>query len=173
MRFVLTIGVSLIALAIAASANAAAPCQEPKLEAVASDHPECQFFKGTRHFREKEYSAALQEWMTVIDTKEIPKEFEYLLLDAQNNVGFLYYMGMGTQKNPDLAIQQYWLPAERAGHEEATYHLCHAYADEKPKLALGYCREAIRRYEKLGGADEGNREVIGQLRRYILRLETK
>ena len=168
MRFV--VAIALIALAVASSANAA-PCQEPKLEAVFSDHPECRFYKGTRHFREKEYSSALQEWLAVVDAKDMPKEFEYLQLSAQNNLGYLHYMGLGVKQNSELAIQQYWLPAEKAGHEEAAYHLCHAYADENRKLALGYCREALRRYGKLSEADEDNSEVVAQIRRYISRLE--
>lgn len=168
MRFV--VAIALIALAVASSANAA-PCREPKLEAVSSDHPECRFYKGTRHFREKEYSSALQEWLAVVDTKDMPKEFEYLRLSAQNNLGYLHYMGLGVKQNSELAIQQYWLPAEKAGHEEAAYHLCHAYADENRKLALGYCREALRRYGKLSEADEDNSEVVAQIRRYISRLE--
>jgi TPR repeat protein len=162
--------ISFIALVVASSANAA-PCQEPKLEAVSSDHPECRFYKGTRHFREKEYSVALKEWLAVVDTEDMPKELEYLRLNAQNNLGYLYYMGLGVQQNSAFAIQKYWLPAEKAGHEEAAYHLCHAYADENRKLALGYCREALRRYNKLGEADEDNGEVVAQLRLYIARLE--
>ncbi|WP_157604157.1 hypothetical protein [Rhizobacter sp. Root1221] len=115
----------------------------------------------------------MQEWLAVVGTKDLPKELEYLRLSAQNNVGYLYYMGLGVQKNSELAIQQYWLPAEEAGHEEAAYHLCHAYADANPKLALGYCREALRRYRKLSEADENGGEVVAQLRRYISRLEAR
>lgn len=68
-------------------------------------------------------------------------------------------------------MQQYWLPAEKAGHEEAAYHLCHAYEEENPKLALGYCREALRRYGKVEGTENG--EVVAQLRLYINRLEAR
>ncbi|MDN3575730.1 hypothetical protein QWZ03_02960 [Chitinimonas viridis] len=69
------------------------------------------------------------------------------------------------------AIQQYWLPAEKAGHEEAAYHLCHAYADAAPKLALGYCHKALRSYRKLRKADEDNRAIVAQLHQHISRLE--
>lgn len=162
----------LVALAVASSANAT-PCQEPKLESVASDHPECRFYKGTRYFREKNYSVAMQEWLAVVDTKDMPKELEHLRLSAQNNLGYLHYVGLGIQKNSEVAIQKYWLPAEKAGHEEAAYHLCHAYADENRKAALGYCREALRRYRKLSDDDEENSEVISQLRRYISSLEAR
>lgn len=171
MRFF--IAIAFVPLVFITSIADAAPCQEPKLETVASDHPECRFYRGTRHFREKEYSAALQEWLAVVDTKDIPKEFEHLRLSAQNNLGYLYYMGWGVKRSSETAIQRYWLPAEKAGHEEAAYHLCHAYADDSRKLALGYCREALRRYNKLSDTGEDNSAVVSQIRRYISRLESK
>ncbi|ARN22299.1 sel1 repeat family protein [Piscinibacter gummiphilus] len=171
MRFSIAVPLAALAVASSATAAAAAPCQEPELESVASDDPECHFYKGTRHFREKDYQAALQEWLAVMEAKELPKELEYLRLNAQNNLGYLYYMGLGVRKNTELAIQQYWLPAEKAGHEEAAYHLCHAYAEENRNVALGYCREALRRYGRLGETDEGDAAVVAQLRRYISHLE--
>jgi TPR repeat protein len=147
----------------------AAPCQEPKLESLSGSHPECHLFKGTRHFRAKEYSAASHEWLAVVDAKDMPKEFEHLRVDAQNNLGYLFYMGWGVKQDRERAMQQYWLPADKAGHEEAAYHLCHAYAEDNSRLALGYCREALRRYGKIESAESG--EVVAQLRRYISRLE--
>ena len=160
----------LLALALTVPTVNAAACREPKLESRSSEHPECLFYEGTRHFRLKEYPAALRAWQAIADMKNIPKEFEYLRVDAQNNLGYLYYMGWGVERDPERAIQQFWLPAERAGHEEAAYHLCHAYAEAEPLLALGYCREALRRYGKAGTAED-NATVIAQLRRYIARLE--
>lgn len=158
---------------LAPSITHAAPCTEPKLEQVASTHPECRFYKGTRHFRAREYEAASQEWLALVNAQDVPKEFEHLRVSAQNNLGYLHYMGWGVKQDRALAIQQYWLPAEKAGHEEAAYHLCHAYAEDNPKLALGYCREALRRYAKLGNTDGDNSEVVAQIRRHIARLEAR
>jgi hypothetical protein len=163
----------LVSIGLATSIANAAPCTEPKLERVSNIHPECHFYKGTRHFRAKEYQAASQEWLAVVNAADTPKEFEHLRVDAQNNLGCLYYMGWGVERNPTLAIQRYWLPAEKAGHEEAAYHLCHAYAAEAPKTALGYCREALRRYGKVGDKEGDNSVVVEQILKHIARLEAR
>ncbi|MYN39101.1 hypothetical protein GTP55_06925 [Duganella sp. FT109W] len=162
----------LIAIVVSASAATAAPCQEPKLESVPSTHTECYFYKGTRHFRAEEYSAALKEWLIIVDKTEVPLELEHFRASAQNNIGFLYYMGWGVGQSSKTAIE-YWLPAAKAGHDEAAYHLCHAYADEGNQLALGYCREALRRYNKAGSTDSEDSEVVAQIREYISRLEAQ
>jgi TPR repeat protein len=164
---------ALISIVGIASNATAAACQEPQLESVSSTDTECYFYKGTKHFRAKEYSAALNEWLAIVDKTDIPVEFEHFRASAQNNIGFLYYMGWGVKQNSEIAIERYWLPAEKAGHEEAAYHLCHAYADEGNELALGHCREALRRYNKGGSADSEDSEVVAQLREYIAHLEAR
>lgn len=90
---------SLLVFASFAATVSAAPCKEPKLESMSSSHPECLFFKGTRHFRAKEYLAASQEWLALVHATDIPKEFEHLRVDAQNNLGYLFYMGWGVKQN--------------------------------------------------------------------------
>lgn len=163
----------ILSLTTVSATTNAASCKEPKLEKYADTHPECQFYQGTRHFRAKEYSAALHQWQAIVDMQGIPREFEYLRVDAQNNLGFLYFMGLGVEQNKEKAIRQYWLPAENVGHEEATYHLCHAYSQEFPKLALTYCRAALHRYSKIGQPDRDVGEVIAQIQTQISRLEAK
>lgn len=130
----------------------------------------CRFYTGTRFYREKRYSAAFSQWQAILNDRHISKEFDYLRLDALNNVGFLYYQGWGVVRHQNLAINAYWRPAEQAGHDEAAYHLCHAYADGKSPLALGYCREALRRYQYNRSEDN---QIIGILRDYISRLEQR
>lgn len=164
---------TFIAMMGAASSATAAPCQAPDLESLPSTHVKCYYYTGTKHFRAKEYAAALEQWQAVVDQSDIPVEFEYLRANAQSNIGFLYYMGWGVEPNLDIAIERYWLPAEKAGHDEAAYHLCHAYADDGNQLALGYCREALRRYNTSTGTDHQESEIIAQLRKYIARLESR
>lgn len=163
------LGVALcLALPLVASA---APCKEPMLEKFPSTDAKCRFYKGTRHFRSEDYAAAAREWQALIDASDMPKEHEYLRVDAQNNLGYLYHMGWGVKQDRERAITLYWLPAGKFGHREAGYHLCHAYAESKPKVALGYCREALRRYNKAGTADGDDRTIVNQLRDYIKRIE--
>lgn len=171
-KFLTSIFIAIIGSVLTASTATAAPCQEPKLESVPSTHTECYFYKGTRHFRAEEYSAALKEWLVIVDKTDIPIELEHFRANAQNNIGFLYYMGWGVEQNSKTAIE-YWLPAAKAGHHEAAYHLCHAYADAGNQLALGYCREALRRYNNGGSSDSEDSEVVAQIREYISHLEVQ
>ena len=163
----------LLVLFFSTGAAYAAACREPKLEHLPEVHIGCLYYKGTRLYRSKEYAAARLEWQKIVNMSGIPKEVEYLKVDASNNLGFLYYMGLGVEKDRQRAIREYWIPAEKQGHEEAAYHLCHAYAETEPKSALGYCREALRRYEKTKDQDDENAEVIAQLKKLVTSLERR
>jgi TPR repeat protein len=155
--------------------KAAADCSLPSLKNRSNEHPECLFYVGTKNFREKNYAAAFGSWERLRNLEEIPSEFQEYKIDAHNNLGFLHYMGWGTNVNTLLAIE-YWKLAYDAGHAESTYHLCHAYGDKKrpeysPQVALGYCEEAIRRYGKEAAREDP--EVLRQLRKYIAQLKAR
>jgi tetratricopeptide (TPR) repeat protein len=163
--------------ALGASSGAAELCKQHKLQTLPAMHPECPFYTGTAKYREKDYAAARTQWQALIDLKSVPREDEHPRIDAYNNLGFLYYTGRGVPRNHTRAIE-YWGYAVIAGHEEAAYHLCHTYGkvDEPeydPQRALGYCREAVRRYGQLKEQDQGTAEVIAQLKTYIERLEAR
>lgn len=162
----------LFAVALFGSDVQAAPCQEPKLGEVSDVDPECFFYKGTRLFRSKDYAAASVQWQALVDLKDIPKEAAGIQIRANNNLGFLYYMGWGVGKDRLRAIQ-YWIPAEKLGHMEAGYHLCHAYAETNPPLALAYCRKALRRYGKLDMTDDETAKIVSQLKTHIAALKKK
>ncbi|WP_374334821.1 hypothetical protein [Leeia sp.] len=127
----------------------AAWCKEPALGYYRFDNPMCRFFRGTRLYREQRFSEASIQWQAILKDRHFPVEFEPLRYDAMNNVGYLYYMGLGVKADRNRAVDEFWRPAHKAGHEEATFHLCHVYADEQSPLALGYCREALRRYKAI------------------------
>ena len=170
-----TIALTLL-LMISCSGNVMAEerCQLKELESVSASHPECLFYSGTAAFREENYSEAAHFWKTLISTQSIPIEYEHLKISAYNNLGYLYFFGHGVTPNKKAAIE-YWMHATKAGNEEAPYHLCHAYAEEKepsynPGRALGFCKEALRRYELLEEHSEGTEEIVRQLKRYIRKL---
>ncbi|WP_284620734.1 SEL1-like repeat protein [Aquabacterium humicola] len=164
------------ALAIAPCAALAEPCKEPGLEAVATEHPECRYYAGTRLYRERDYVGARLNWEYVLASEDDDKDVQKLRTDVRNNLGYLLYMGMGIKVNRTKAIEL-WETAARSGQEESAYHLCHALGDAKqpeyrPRAALPHCREALRRYQGLPIAKrDSNTEVIIQdLKRYIARL---
>ena len=162
----------LMAGLLLASAACAVPCREPQLESVSSTDTLCRFYKGTRHYRGKDYAAAGREWQAIVDTQASLKDHPELRASAQSNLGYLYFMGLGVKKDRERAIHAYWLPAYKAGHDEG-YHLCHAYADDRPKWALGYCREALRRYAEAGAEVSGDKVIIDQLKNFIRQLESR
>ena len=162
-------------LCLSAASHAAEMCKEPKLQSLPANHPECLFYAGTARYRAKDYATAAQRWQALIGLKSVAIEDEHLRVDAYNNLGFLYYTGRGVQPDRGRAIG-YWRLAMDKGNEEAVYHLCHAYDDKagpeyNPKLALGYCKEALRRYGQLKDQDDGSMEIVRQIRKSISTLE--
>jgi len=164
-------------LASTTSYGAAEMCTLEKLKSVAANSPECYFYSGTTRFRDGNYSEAAASWTKLIKLQSVSVDLEHLKTSAYNNLGFLYFTGKGLTKDKKLAIK-YWNYATEAGNEEAGYHLCHAYADKReptynPKTALGYCKEALRRYSQLQNSNEDNSEIVRQINSYLSRLENK
>lgn len=165
-------------IAVAASHSSAQDgCIPPPSPSTTRAYVECLFFSGTQHFRGKEYPRALALWQQLAELPEMSAELEAYRLDAYNNVGFLLYMGWGTAPQRQKSLQL-WQSAYKAGHAEATYHLCHFYGEPaepeyEPALALRYCREALLRYKKLGDRPGQSEAVVKQLELYVSRLESR
>ncbi len=160
---------------LSVSSYGADKCQLQKLEDLSADDPECYFYSGTTAFRAKDFEKAASYWKSLISLKSVPVEAEHLKVDAYNNLGYLYFYGNGVKINKKAALE-YWAYALKAGNEEAAYHLCHAHAERKeptynPSVALGYCKEALRRYALLKERDEQIEDIVSQLRSYVQGLE--
>jgi TPR repeat protein len=157
--------------AVPLQASAEALCKQSKLKTVAADHPECLYFSGTEQFRSKDFAGAARYWQRLVDTKSVPIEHAHLRIDAHNNLGFLYFTGQGVQQDRKRALE-YWSLAYHAGHEEAAYHLCHAYMEEgepADRRAQGraYCREASRRYARLDRKERKEAaEIMAQIEKF-------
>lgn len=160
-----------LAFSVAQTAAAAANCTLEELTDTAADGPLCLFYTGTAAYREKDFGEAAKNWKALIALKSVPAELAYLKLDAYNNLGFLYFSGMGVATNKAAAVD-YWKYAYKAGHEEAAYHLCHARADADEaaysrRAARGYCKEALRRYDRLKERGGSHDAIVGQLNKYL------
>ena len=170
--------VAILALLLwATSAMAAVKCDLPELDAVEKADPQCLFYTGTQHFREKSYESAVTSWKQLVALSDVPLEHEHLRTDAHNNLGYMYFMGWGVAADRKTALE-YWSYAYKAGHEESAYHLCHYYGEPKEpvyrrQLAKGYCKEALRRYEQLGAKLNESAEVIRQLNGFMARLSVE
>jgi TPR repeat protein len=150
-------------------------CQLEELKGTPANDPECYFYNGTAAFRAEDYKRAALFWKSLIGLESVPVEAEHLKVSAYNNLGFLYFYGHGVETNKKAAIE-YWSHAMRSGNEESAYHLCHAFAEKKeptynPKVALGYCREGLRRYGLLKERDGQLDEIVRQLLAYVRTLE--
>jgi len=120
---------------------------------------------------------AKDSWARLEQAEDVSPDLEHLRTSAMNNLGFLHYMGWGTAQDRAQAIEL-WRSAFARGHEEAAYHLCHTYGAEKEpefdaKLAVGFCREALRRYAQLKEQDEGSEQVLSRVRWYLGRLQAQ
>jgi hypothetical protein len=153
------------------SVCAAANCTLDDLTDTPADGPLCLFYMGTSAYRDQDFAQAARHWQALIALKSVPAEQAHLKLDVYNNLGYLYYLGMGVKTNK-VAAFDYWKYAYKAGHDEAAYHLCHAYADRKraefnPRVAREYCTEALRRYAAHEQRDRGDDTIVRQLRQHL------
>jgi len=156
-------------------------CPLPDFQELPRNHARCLFFSGTQSFRDRNYASASASWQAIVDLGELPNELERYRTDAYNNLGFLYFTGQGVPKDRDRAVD-FWKYANKLGHAESAYHLCHVYAepaapDYDPKAALGYCRESLRRYTQSttrgDGGESGRERIVAQLNGFIDRLEAR
>jgi TPR repeat protein len=165
---------ALLALLLWATSAMAVKCDLPELESVDQADAPCLFYMGTKHFREKNYASAVASWRQLLEASNLPVEYEHYQVDAYNNLGYMHFMGWGVTEDRKMA-SRYWAYAYKAGHEESAYHLCHFYGsphepEYKPRVAIGYCKEALRRYEQRKSELAENAEVVRQLKRYIASL---
>ena len=154
-----------------------ARCTLPDLQELPENHPRCLFFRGTQSFRDQSYASAFANWQAIVDLGEVPAELERYKSGAYNNLGFLYFMGWGVEKDRGRAVS-YWTYATKLGHQESEYHLCHAYGDSaeptyNPSVALGHCKEALRRYTQSTERKGDDEKIVEQLNRYVARLEAR
>lgn len=152
-------------------------CPLPELKDTPANSAACYFYRGTSAFREARYAQAAIYWKALIGLKSVAVEEEHLKISAYNNLGYLYFYGKGVEPNKKAAIE-YWGFAMKSGNEEAAYHLCHAHADSKeatynPKIALGYCKEGLRRYGLLKERGPELEEIVAQLKAYVRKLEKR
>jgi TPR repeat protein len=176
LKTIITIFLAL-AFWVAQSASAAGNCKLDDLTDKAADHPLCLFYTGTAAYRAGDFAQAATSWKALIALKSVPVELEHLQLSVYNNLGFLYFFGKGVKTNKVAAID-YWKYATKSGHEEAAYHLCHAYADREqatfsPKEARGYCKEALRRYGLLKDRGDGYDTIVSQINMYLRKVGTE
>jgi TPR repeat protein len=166
-----------IGMLVAQSAFAASMCRLEGLTDVEAGDAQCLFYLGTKAYHAKDFKTAAMNWKALIALKSIPVESEHLKVDAYNNLGFLYFFGMGIAPNKKAAID-YWTFATKSGNEESAYHLCHAYADRKqptyaPEKARGYCKEALRRYGLLKEHDSDIDLIVSHIHNYLNALDRR
>jgi len=132
-----------------------------------SDIAEKLFYTGTCHYRNKEYGLSVKNWEKLSSLTNVDPAYEEYQIDVLNNLGYMKFYGYGTNKNQRLAVD-YWQKAILMGHEEAEYHLCHAYADEGESTfhlakAKKHCKKALLIYR---GMDKKDMEIINIIEKY-------
>lgn len=165
---------ALLAAVAPLQVHGAPMCPLEGLEKEAASSPSCLFYQGTGAYRDEDFESAAKHWKDLIALKSVPADKKHVQIDAYNNLGFLYFQGMGVKANKPAAID-YWTFASNSGNEESTYHLCHAYADRKqptysPVLGKQHCAEALRRYGLLKNTDNDHQTIVKQIKTHIQKL---
>lgn len=128
------------------------------------------YYTGTCHFRNGDYQEAAEQWMKLAEMKDVPREYAELQTNCANNLGYLLFFGDGVEKDPLKAVS-YWTEAAAQGHEEAEYHLCHAYADANastydPVKAIPHCDRAAKIYGAIQSRNEDQSIIFDQIQKY-------
>ena len=122
------------------------------------------FYTGTCHYRNQDYPDAVTYWQQVtrIDAQTI--EDSDLKIIALSNLGFMQFYGRGIEEDKNSALE-YWQDAAQQGHDEAEYHICHAYADaDEPTYhfhkAKQHCKKARHLYLDRQPEDD---DILGRI----------
>ena len=122
-----------------------------------TSHIEQLFYTGTCHYRNKDYALSVESWERLSQLEPHNTAEKQLKVDVLSNLGFMKFYGLGTRKDQALALSL-WKESIAIGHEEAEYHLCHAYADSKESTyhlenARKHCQKAHSIYKSQDHAD--------------------
>lgn len=144
-------------------------------ESMPSDHPVCLFYTGTQYFRDNKYAEAARAWELLRQFNDISSEHISLRISALNNLGYLYFAGLGVDDDKNRAVS-YWREAVSFGHDESEYHLCYALGnpDEptfEPVTARMHCNKADALYRAIEEPDDGDQAILEIVGRYKDRLE--
>ncbi len=160
---------ALCAALVACSTAPDDPCELAAASSYPQDHPACFFYTGTDHYRSERYAEAQAVWQELI---ALPAEDEdrRLFAAARNNLGYLLFNGLGIEKDRAAAVEL-WKAAAAMGHEEAEYHLCHAYIDAPkplgdPAAAVLHCDKAQALYQGMAERTEAQESVLAEVERY-------
>lgn len=166
MRFIV-----IVFLIISFNVYSKESCDEESLGLKSSEKAEKLFYTGTCHYRNEDYGLAVKNWEKLSALEEVDPELEELTIDVLNNLGYMKFFGFGTAQNQTQAME-YWKKAILMGHEEAEYHLCHAYADRKQSTfhlakARKHCKKALLIYK---GRDIQDDEILEDIQSYLRKI---
>jgi len=89
------------------------------LGCASSATTETPYNRGVAAYKVKNYKEAVSNWSTAAESGNV---------DAMNNLAFLLFNGLGTEAQPEKAIEL-WRVAASQGQSESQWHLGNAYAD--------------------------------------------
>ena len=126
------------------------------------------FYSGTCNYRNKDYALSVENWEILASLKPQSPTDEELKVDVLNNLGYMKFFGLGTEKKQDAAIK-IWQEAILLGHYESEFHLCHAYADKDESTfnlakARKHCEKAKLIYK---GKEDSDPEILSDIESYL------
>lgn len=127
--------------------------------------PPAAYNLGVRAYIAKDYSAARKHWAKAVDED---------VTSAFNNLGFLYYTGLGGAAEPKRAVSL-WRTAAMRGHFESQHHLAEAYAEGKGVArdlveSYAWYRTSLANTPPPSRDDGDDRELFDKTRDDLLRL---
>lgn len=138
----------------------AEPCEIELLEALEYTDIECQFYMGTKAYRNSVYSVAAAHWNEVLNADIQYEDDAEIQAMALSTLTFLMYHGLGVEQDRSAAVKN-WQKAAMQGDLEARRHLGFAYADKQFKgadrvKALGWYESIFLLYLSPDGLDSSD-----------------
>jgi len=104
-------------------------CPEPGLEHTNLHDLECEFTSGRRAFAKEDYQKAAHFWDAVLRSTPVTKREEGIVALAHGTLGYLFYNGLGVEKDTRRALELYE-KGVKLGDTESRTHLADAYLDQ-------------------------------------------
>ena len=176
LRWNIVVAIALLPCLLLLSTRALSePCPLASVgEEFPESHPICLFYSGTDHFRNNRMAQASSSWDRLLQLESYPDEYTDLRVDSLNNIGYLYFYGLGVETDKHQALKN-WKEAVSLGHSESEYHLCHAYADRDQSTfdrvaAEEHCTRALDAYLSIEEPDDDDLAVLQIIREYLADL---
>jgi hypothetical protein len=138
---------------------------------------ECQFYLGTKAFRNEVYAVAAGHWKFIENSPSIYEGDDLLKSTVISTLNYLTYNGLGVEQDRLKAVSS-WKEAVKQGDLEARKHLGIAYEDKKFTdmdfvISLSWYKSILFMHLNKDKLDESDSIIWDEAKQAVGYLESK